>query len=106
EEAPFTLTGEQKESFSKALLKAFPSSTSLDGMTRSRLGIPLTEYSSPAPLPTIVLDLMAWADAQGLLRDLILAAQAAKPSSIDLEQFARSLRLPIFPRPQPPELIL
>lgn len=80
------LTGAQIESFSKALMSAFPNRAEMERMTLYHLGENLNAIAEPGPLPHTVHKLIEWAMARGSVPQLLKAARTANPGN---EQLAR-----------------
>lgn len=80
------LTGVQIESFSKALMSAFPNRGELERMVLYHFGENLNTIVEASPLTYTVHKLIEWAMARGSVAQLLKAARTANPGN---EQLAR-----------------
>jgi hypothetical protein len=81
-------TLQQYNDFYAALIDAFPDALYFQRLTRGGLGLPLPQITGHTRTPDIVYDLLQWAEAQGRLLDLLIAARNANPGNPLLRHFA------------------
>ena len=78
-----------------ALIHAYPTEADLAELVRSGLGANLLAITAASDMQGKVFDLIHWADAQGKLADLVVAAQQRNPTNPRLQA------LPVPPQPTP-----
>lgn len=91
------LDGKATEQLQNALLAAFPTRSALASMVRFQLDENLDALASPGSLKTTVFELVAWAESQGRVAELVEGARAANPGNPALRAFAAA-----YPAPAPP----
>lgn len=77
----------------EALVFAFPSLEDLRFLTFTALDANLESITSPKPLTASVFDLVAWADANGRLAELVTEAQRQRPGNERLRKIVDALGL-------------
>lgn len=86
-----SISAQQRQDLSKALLSAFPVPAKLDLVVDLKLGEnPATIYSRGAPYFVAIVELVTWAVSQGRLIDLVVAASGpppGNPGNPDLREF-------------------
>ncbi len=85
------LKGEQIKSFTSALMSAFPTPDKLQRMVRFGLNVKLQEIVVHGPLADMTFMLVAWAEEQGRLDDLLRAALAENPTNPLLRNFTQEV---------------
>src|SRR3954467_15964673 len=85
------LTAQQEKQLSDALLKAFPSRTSLSRMVRFGLGVNLEDMTAGGLLPDTVFELIRWAEGSNKVNDLIKAARESNPGNPQLRTFEATM---------------
>lgn len=83
--------GERLQQFQKALLSAFPTPGKLKQMVRFRLDENL-EAISTGNLSEVVSNLIEWAEAEGKLEELLIAARKENPGNPALRKFDEQIR--------------
>lgn len=87
------LSGNQKRQFRDALLDAF-NRDSLEEMLEYELDVPLANIASTErPMPTIILEVIGWAERRGLTEELVQAAVKSNSTNKLLAAFAASLEI-------------
>lgn len=85
------LSGKQYEDLQKALESAFHTPSELRQMVRFKLDKNLHTIASNGNLSEIIFQLIAWAESQNRVPELIKKACEAKPGNLDLKNFAEQL---------------
>ncbi len=85
------LDGSQLEQLHKAFLSAFPTKGELERLIAFRFKTYLNQIVGGENLEDIVFHLIQWAEAQGFLRDLVIAARESNPGNPDLNAIAETL---------------
>ena len=85
------IPGDQFRKLQAGLLSAFPKYADLEQMVRMRLDVSLPEIVRQGDMKTVSYDLIAWAEAQGRLDDLIRGARADNPRNPELAAVAAEL---------------
>jgi V8-like Glu-specific endopeptidase len=85
------LTNPERVQLHQALVHAFPSWDDLDLATTLYLGEPLATITAPAAMPIVVMKLIQWGQARGLLGRVIEAAREARPDNPELAAFAGAM---------------
>src|SRR5579871_2100902 len=94
------LTGKQVDQLHQAICSAFPSSSSLEMMVRTKLEKNLSDIAGGTNLTEIVFNLIKWAEAQGKLQELVQKAYETIPDNPKLRRFSAQLsRLSTIPVP-------
>jgi V8-like Glu-specific endopeptidase len=88
------LTAEQRRKLHAALVQAFESYDDLAEVTDLYLNERLANISSPAKMPTVVLRLITWGEARGILDRVIEAARNARPENPELTAAAEAIVAP------------
>ncbi len=83
--------GERLQQFQKALLSAFPTTAKLKQMVRFRLDENLDAIST-GNLSEVVSNLIEWAEAEGKLEELLIAARKENPGNPALRKFDEQIR--------------
>ena len=83
---------ERLEQFHKALLSAFPTTAKLKQMVRFKLGENLDAIASGANLSETISNLIEWAEAEGKLEELLIAARKENPGNPVLRKFDEQIR--------------
>ncbi len=91
---PINLTGKQFKQLTEALTSAFPNRNSLAQMLRFGLEKPLNNISQGSNLSEIAFEVMETAEAEGWVKDLILAAREHNSGSPELRAIAEELGVP------------
>ncbi|WP_414587356.1 effector-associated domain EAD1-containing protein [Scytonema sp. PCC 10023] len=84
--------GERLQQFQKALLNAFPTPGKLKQMVRFRLDENLDAIAAGANLSEVVSNLIEWAEAEGKLEELLIAARKENPGNPALRKFDEQIR--------------
>ena len=87
------LDGKQKQTLYNTLLSAFPTRGGLSQMMVFQMDENLEKVAGGETYSDVVLNLIQWAESQGLLRKLILGARRQNPGNDDLFAFAVQLGL-------------
>jgi photosystem II stability/assembly factor-like uncharacterized protein len=85
------LSGSQQQQFYEALLSAFPTWDDLATMVSFHLDQNLAVFASQRNLQQATLDLITWAEARGIVGDLVKAALSSRPEDIKLQAFAQQI---------------
>ena len=86
-----------------ALLAAFPTPAALAQLTKLGLGVNLSDVTSASDdRPTLVFNLLQWAEAQDRMRDLLTAAIGQNRSAPGLRDLCQDCQIPIPTRPDLP----
>ena len=88
--ADVQLTPQQSKTLFDALLDAFPSFAVLERMVRFGLNENLHAVAGVGDLNDIVFRLLAWAQAQGRLTDLVTEASKANPGNSKLQAWVQN----------------
>jgi len=84
--------GERLQQFQKALLSAFPTPAKLKQMVRFRLDENLEAIAGGANHSEVVSNLIQWAEEQGRLEELLIAARKENPGNPVLRKFDEQIR--------------
>ncbi len=84
--------GERLQQFQKALLSAFPTPAKLKQMVRFRLDENLEAITGGANLSETISNLIQWAEAEGKLEELLIAARKENPGNPVLRKFDEQIR--------------
>jgi hypothetical protein len=84
--------GERLQQFQKALLSAFPTTAKLKQMVRFRLDENLEAIAAGANLSETISNLIEWAEAEGKLEELLIAARKENPGNPALRKFDEQIR--------------
>lgn len=82
------LTGKQKETLYNALFGAFPKRGLLAQMVTFKMDESLEKVAGAESYSDVILNLIEWAESQGLLEKLIVSARAQNPGNRSLQAFA------------------
>lgn len=82
------LTGKQRQQLQQALVSAFPTQGKLVQMVSFQLDTNLGAIAGGQNYLEVVFDLINWAEAEGRLEDLVLAARAQNPGNSSLRECA------------------
>lgn len=85
------ISGKHEKELQSALLKAFPTESSLAQMVRFGMDEYLEHVAKGNNLADIVFQLICWARSQDRLHELLAAARAANPNSPELIAFKENL---------------
>jgi hypothetical protein len=77
-----------------ALTDAFPEYEELNRMLRRSLGKRLNEIEAPKGQSDVVGKVITWAESEGRIIELVLAARDTKPSHAELQAVARKIDIP------------
>ena len=78
------LNGSELRKLHQAILSGFNGSE-LEQLVRFDLNQRLENITSPGPLPAVVNSLVAWAEQQGVTRELIEAVRRARPNNTGIQ---------------------
>ncbi|BAY44464.1 GUN4 domain-containing protein [Scytonema sp. HK-05] len=84
--------GDRLQQFHKALLSAFRTTAKLKQMVRFRLDENLDAITGGANHSQVVSNLIEWADAEGRLEELLIAARKENPGNPALRKFDEQIR--------------
>lgn len=85
-----SLTRSQLVSLYQALLSAFPRRSDLEQLLRFHLNVRLYEIAGSGSLSDTIFQVIEWAEANGMVEELIAAARAERPARQDLwSQFSQ-----------------
>jgi molecular chaperone DnaK len=84
-----TIDGKTLKRINSAILRAYPQQGDLAQMVRFELDQNLDEIAGSGILKDVVFNLLSWAESQGKLPDLVLAAAADRPRNQELQSLAR-----------------
>ena len=84
--------GERSQQFHKALLSAFPTPGKLKQLVRFRLDENLEAIAGGANHSEVVSNLIEWAEEQGRLEELLIAARKENPGNPALRKFDEQIR--------------
>jgi hypothetical protein len=87
------LTGSQYRRLTQALLVVFDTYESLEQVVRFSLSQNLAAIAGGSNLQSVIFNLIRWAEARGLVGDLIVAARNERPRDTALRAIAEELRL-------------
>jgi len=87
------LDGKQKQTLHNALFSAFPTRGGLSQMMAFQMEESLEKVAGGENYSELLLNLIQWAESQGLLQKLILGARGQNPGNEDLFAFAVQLGL-------------
>lgn len=82
------LTGHQAKQMAAALLSGFPRRSDLEQLLYFELNVGLDMIAGDGDLRAQTSEVIAWADAQGRLGDLVRGAVARRPQNPDVAQLA------------------
>lgn len=85
------LTASQRKQLHQALVQAFASYDELDQATQLYLNERLANIALPSAMPTVVLKLITWGEARGILGRVIEAAREERPDNPDLAAVAQAI---------------
>lgn len=89
----YALDGPQTKQLVESLIDAFPSEPALARMVRYGLNTSLAAVAGSGRLTDVVFDLIQWAESQGKLDALVIAARNENPGSLALRDFAEGRAL-------------
>ncbi|ARV61587.1 hypothetical protein BZZ01_25810 [Nostocales cyanobacterium HT-58-2] len=87
-----SFNGERLQQFQKALLSAFPTPAKLKQMVRFKLDKNLDAIAGGANLSETISNLIEWAEAEGKLEELLIAARKENPGNPALQNFDKQIR--------------
>jgi hypothetical protein len=85
------LRGPEFLQLEEALASAFPDRNSLERMVRYKLDENLEQIAGAEFFSDVLFGLIQWAESQGRVLDLVMAAREANPGNVLLQQFADML---------------
>ncbi|NJM73206.1 MAG: toll/interleukin-1 receptor domain-containing protein [Scytonema sp. RU_4_4] len=84
--------GDRLQQFHKALLSAFPTTAKLKQMVRFKLDENLDAIAGGANHSEVVSNLIEWAEGEGRLEELLIAARKDNPGNPALQRFDEQMR--------------
>src|SRR5438034_4441879 len=100
------LTGPQVKQLRDALISAFPTYEPLDEMVRIGLNENLSAVAGEGNLREVVFALIRWAEAQGRITELVVAANEENPGNAALKEVSRQFSLATEAPGEPERLVL
>jgi hypothetical protein len=88
---PLVLSVEQRQMLYNALISAFPRVDDLRTMLHIQLGKNIEEFIAIKHLRVMVSTLIIWAESNGIVRDLIMAAHRGNPNNPELRAVVREV---------------
>ncbi len=100
------LTGPQVKQLRDALLSAFPAYAPLEEMVRIGLNENLSAVAGEGILRDVVFALIRWAEAQGRITELVVAASEENPGNAALKEVSQQFALAAASPGEPERLVL